>query len=37
MTGVIQGGTEYLWIVYVATWGSLALYFASLVIRGRNP
>lgn len=37
MTGMIQGGTEYLWIVYVATWASLGLYLVSLIIRGRNP
>lgn len=37
MTGMIQGGTEYLWAVYVLTWGSLALYLVSLHVRGRNP
>ena len=38
MTGMIQGGWEYVWVVYGATWFTLAAYTASLLIRERsNP
>ena len=36
MTGVIEGGEVYVWVVYSVTWISLALYMVSLVIRSRS-
>ncbi|MCB9794073.1 MAG: CcmD family protein [Alphaproteobacteria bacterium] len=36
MTGMVQGGWEYVIIVYVATWLTLGSYFVSLILRGRG-
>ena len=36
MSGMVQGGWEYVWIVYSATWTVLVAYTFSLLVRGRN-
>lgn len=36
MTGMIQGGWEYVIAVYVVTWLTLGGYLLSLILRGRD-
>ena len=36
-TGIIQGGWEFIWAAYGATWIFLTGYALSLIIRGRTP
>ncbi len=35
MTGMIQGGWEYVYAVYGITWSSLIIYTISLVVRDK--
>lgn len=36
MDGVIEGGWQYVWPVYLVTWTVLAGYGISLILRGRQ-